>query len=757
MVQKKELEGFKSPVLSPSQVNPAPNEINSQASHAQASTKSATYDFLTGTYETGRGMDGRIPYHQPTSAMDGTPDEQEDPPPLRAAGRVLRPDPVDDEPLSRAKMWDPVKDCSDPTTLHADLDNGFPARRISSPQFMNSTTGGVASIGPSSCHANQPHGHAQSYLQQFMTSGTRGASSMGLLPFPQSHMMASGYQGSGAIGLQPSQAGHPYEQHQPNHHHQSKYENVSILPLHLREPFLQTGQRSMESSTREASSMDIQLRQADYLHIYPQENRQQSIGIESRTPAPMASHKSIREHSSPYQTTQAHTASPSTSSNLSTQGRPDNLSITSDRPTQQHDCLQHPSPSANMSQALNLARYAESLDQESNFKEAMCAYEQACALFQEVIIRSASFEERMSCNDARNTLHARLDVLSQEWAASQRKIASERDDEQEEDDGLGRGKPQYSLDEDWALCHKEEEELSWQEVAETPLFKDKRKHRSLSQRKHTISKMGPKYHEAERPWTAEEDRKLCALGDDGKTLGDIHRKFRHRNAERCLNRYFQLKGYRPTSRFHTRTPHQAHQAHQAPALYPLGIQHAHSSSVTPRHSGYNSHSSTSVADPITHSQSSSTVLQQSYQVPPTSGQNMPSIFTPRQQTSGMTAPPSSFTSAELANYSTAPRPLKNAASTETLLPSSQGPSKRRSATPTSFSHHSDVGTSNSTTLHFSFDNPSSPEVVGNKSTDWRQRPTTSSSSATGSGEKSATHSSPSSSVTESPTTTGPPP
>ena len=53
-----------------------------------------------------------------------------------------------------------------------------------------------------------------------------------------------------------------------------------------------------------------------------------------------------------------------------------------------------------MSQALSMASNAERLDQQSNFKEAVRAYEQACALLQGVIIRSGSVEERMSCGHA---------------------------------------------------------------------------------------------------------------------------------------------------------------------------------------------------------------------------------------------------------------------------------------------------------------------------------------------------------------------
>lgn len=214
-------------------------------------------------------------------------------------------------------------------------------------------------------------------------------------------------------------------------------------------------------------------------------------------------------------------------------------------------------------------------------------------------------------------------MLLQESAASQKNPAPAQDD-QNEDDSPGRGKPQYSLFEDWALCHKDEEDLSWQEVAETPTFKGKRKHRSLSQRKHTIGRMGPKYHEAEMPWTAEDDMKLRALGDAGKTLGDIHRKFRSRNAERCLNRYFSLKGYGNTGRGHT---HTSRHAGQAPA--------------------------------------------QIYQMPPNSGQDIPSASTPRHQTPGM---------------------------------------------PASSSSQPDAGPTNSTPSK-ALDSPLSPQAVGNESTD----------------------------------------
>ena len=47
-----------------------------------------------------------------------------------------------------------------------------------------------------------------------------------------------------------------------------------------------------------------------------------------------------------------------------------------------------------------MANNAERLDQQSNFKEAVRVYEQACSLLQEVITRSSSVEERMSYGHA---------------------------------------------------------------------------------------------------------------------------------------------------------------------------------------------------------------------------------------------------------------------------------------------------------------------------------------------------------------------
>ena len=195
----------------------------------------------------------------------------------------------------------------------------------------------------------------------------------------------------------------------------------------------------------------------------------------------------------------------------------------------------------------------------------------------------------------RNTYQARLDVLLRESAAGPKAKQAKQDDRNKNDDS-GRAKPQYTLLEDLALCHKQVEDLSWEEVAEMPVFKGKRKHRSLSQRKHTIGRMGPRYQEAEEPWTEAEDRMLRTMGDAGKSLGDIHRKFHSRNGERCLKRYFHLKDHRTGSESPART---SRRSSPRPAPYPLSTQHRHCLSVIPRHRARFCHSSASsgVASP----------------------------------------------------------------------------------------------------------------------------------------------------------------
>ena len=192
---------------------------------------------------------------------------------------------------------------------------------------------------------------------------------------------------------------------------------------------------------------------------------------------------------------------------------------------------------------------------------------------------------------------------------------------------MDKGKPTYTLLEDLALFQKDEKHLSWQEIAENPVFKGKRKHRSLSQRKHSITKMGPRYREPEIPWTEEEDRRLCAMGDAGKSLGDIHRKFRSRNAERCLKRYFHLKGQHTTGSNDSRT---SHQVRQAPVRHAPSALNIYSSNIG------------AVVGQIHPSESAS-------QRAPASSWNNPSLSVQRRPTSDMPSLSLSSASAEAAS------------------------------------------------------------------------------------------------------------
>ena len=351
--------------------------------------------------EVDHGIDASIPYHHPTSAVDGASYEDEDFTPHKAAARVRRQNHVDEETLSRAKMWDPVKDCSDPNTTQADLSGVLPCGH-GSDKPMDSTIRNATSMDFHFYHGDHRYGQAQGDRQQSTNPGIRGVASMDLPLDPQSHTMVSEYQRRASVDSQIFQVSPSYDQFQRRPQQQSGYENISALNQHFRESFGQYGQQSLESITRGAALMGIQPRQSTYFNRHSQENGQ-LMDVESRMPASMASNEVARpQRSAPCGRSQVHTASLATSSNLSTQRNSDQLAHGTGHHHQQADGLQPQNPlvTTTMSQALCMARYGESLDQQSNYTEAVRVYERACTLFQEVIIRSCSLEERMECDTA---------------------------------------------------------------------------------------------------------------------------------------------------------------------------------------------------------------------------------------------------------------------------------------------------------------------------------------------------------------------
>ena len=262
---------------------------------------------------------------------------------------------------------------------------------------------------------------------------------------------------------------------------------------------------------------------------------------------------------------------------------------------------------------------------------------------------------------------------------------------------MDKGKRAYTLLEDLALFQKGEEHLSWQEIAEKAVFKGKRKHRSLSQRKHSITKMGPRYREPEITWTEEEDRRLCAMGDAGKSLGDIHRRFHSRNAEQCLKRYFHLKGQHTTGSNDTRT---SHQVRQAPA------RHAPSAlNIYPSNIG-------AVVDPVYPSSSR--------RVPASSWHN-PSLCVQRRPTSDMPYSSFSSTSAEAASAPMTTTSLYSAPPSgqpehQGRYPSPLSRQQRPSTRPSS-SHYS-IGETLGYPVSTPFEYRSPPEAASNTSSDW---------------------------------------
>lgn len=362
--------------------------ITSKSTHSRASDNGAGYDNLTGSCnDAGQVQSSRIPSHQAISVSDGAAHEHIDFAPLGSAANARRHGPVHGESSSRAKMWDPVKECSNPRTTQADVPGFVPALNKSSAPFTHSTAHGFALMNP--------HGQARESEQQTTDSETRGATrgatrgvtsmglsvhhqpygsvsghqgnaSMDLLPYPLLHPVAPTYRASTRVRSQPFQFGHLYDQCERSRQYRPWYENVSTMPPPLREPFRQTAQQSLRSIDGGAALIGMQ---------------EKDMSMESRMPTPIVSGESARSQQSPLST------------------------IASVSPERRLGCQQanHPqrqSPSADMSQALEMARYAEAMEQMSNRAEAMRAYEQACTLFQDVIIRSYSLEERMDCNDA---------------------------------------------------------------------------------------------------------------------------------------------------------------------------------------------------------------------------------------------------------------------------------------------------------------------------------------------------------------------
>lgn len=387
MVKKKRPEALKSPKSSPLQVGFAQHDINGQVAHVQEPTNGANYDLLTGSsLEDGQSTIAGIAYDQPTSAMNGAAHEREDFAPLRAAALVQRKDPVDDEPCSRAKMWDPVKDCNDPHTFQVDLPDYTPAGQNRHEQVMDSMM-----MDGHPYYDDHLYGQARDNLQRSTNSGTRGGASMGLFNYSQPQPMASGFQGNVSMRPQPFQAVHPYGQSQRRRQQRPGYGNISILPPHPEESSRQNEKQSLDLISRGAALIDTQTRQTGHLYSQPQGSALQFTSTESRMAAstayPLPAHHTESFDNSGFY------SSPSIGPNLPRRIEPN---------PHQRSPLQDQLPfqTAIVSKAISMARYAETMEQQSNYTEAMRAYKETCTLFQEAIIRSGEHQERTECNNA---------------------------------------------------------------------------------------------------------------------------------------------------------------------------------------------------------------------------------------------------------------------------------------------------------------------------------------------------------------------
>ena len=369
------------------------NDTHEQLTCAQAPSNGADFNLSTESCdEVDQRLNTRMPYHQATSVTDGASHEHKEVAPFRAADHVRRHDPVDEQCSSRAKMWDAVRDYS---ATKADASGFLPARHKSS-RLGHSKASASTSTGLHLSHRNHPYGQARESPHRLRKSEARGVSqpfldqphgtglgykgnaSMDLLSSPQSQAMESIHQVDASMNPQPMQVGHPHDQVQHYRHYRPMYEDRSILNPHLRDP---SGHFGLQSVTKGAALMGMQPHQAAKLHDHAQQSGQQDTGMESRMPTAIASHELVHSRQSPS----------SAIANMSTQQIPG---------FQRAIHHQRQSLFPDMSQAIEMAQYAERVDPRTNREEAIHAYERACALFQDVIIRSSSFEERTECNTA---------------------------------------------------------------------------------------------------------------------------------------------------------------------------------------------------------------------------------------------------------------------------------------------------------------------------------------------------------------------
>ena len=298
--------------------------------------------------------------------------------------------------------------------------------------------------------------------------------------------------------------------------------------------------------------------------------------------------------------------------------------------------------------------------------------------------------------------------------------------DQQEDDVFSNSKLQYTLYEDWTICHKEQGRLSWEELATMPIFKGKRNGRCLQSRKSLIKRMGPKHREPEVAWTEEEDWKLCSMGDEGRSSYDIEKEFLSRNTQRCIERYFEMKARDAASTSRTSI---SRPARQAPALPPIRTLNTQDSTALPPIGTLNTQPSpacrfhlftqhctdycrqldASPSEPRDFYPRVDTARQQTPQPPHTSGPNIFSAFMSRGHMLEEPTPSWPFTGAAAPSHSTPTISMNNAASVGPQTARIQG---------SSYLIRPDLRPRAST----SFGKSSSSEAVGNESTVYRFDP-----------------------------------
>ena len=216
--------------------------MTSQSTHVQPPTIGASYDLRSGSYiDVAQDIPARItPHEQPEylhqhpTVIEGTPYERDDFTSIRAAVSVRRHGPGDEEPNSKSKMWDPVKDCDDPYTVRPGPWKPSTHQTYTEQQqysYNDSKDSRVLAVTDRNLgHDDHSYGQSEHNGQRYTYSGITGVAWTGGLhysqsqailsrsPYTQQQTLTSGFQASAS--MRPFGVSYTYDEFQLSRQYQ---------------------------------------------------------------------------------------------------------------------------------------------------------------------------------------------------------------------------------------------------------------------------------------------------------------------------------------------------------------------------------------------------------------------------------------------------------------------------------------------------------------------------------------------------------